>query len=210
MGGKPGMKYYDVTRGLKNGMLVYPGDISPAFIQHDAGNYLISTLTMSSHTGTHIDAPAHYLKTGDTIDTIPFGNLIGPCRVIDTGVQNGVVSKNAIAGRIGTETRVLLRTSFSKEHAFCNPYPSLGLDAAEYLVANGVRCVGIDSPSIESYNCDGSVHRFLLTHGCTIIELLDLTGVPEGDYEMIALPMKLVGLDGGPARVVLISRDGRD
>lgn len=202
------MKYYDITRGLTNDILVYPGEISPEFTQKDAGNYLISTLHISSHTGTHIDAPAHYLKTGDTIDTIPLESLIGSCRVIDLISQEGIIQEESIEGRLGNETRILLRTSFSGKRTFSQPYPSLGRDAAEYLISQGVRCVGIDSPSIESYHCDGSVHRCLLSHGCIIIELLDLSDVPEGVYELMALPIKLIGLDGAPARVILKSNEG--
>jgi arylformamidase len=82
-------------------------------------------------------------------------------------------------------------------------YPSLSADAARLITANGLKCVGIDSPSIEIFNCDGAVHRELLGHGCIIIELLDLSQVSEGDYWMIALPLRLTGLDGSPARVLL-------
>jgi arylformamidase len=204
------MKYYDVTRDLDNGMLVYPGDVCPEFHQHDAGKYLISTLHLSSHTGTHIDAPTHYLKRGDTIDTIPLENLLGPCRVIDLGDFNGIISKDSIEGKIGYEKRILLKTSYSGKARFFEQYPSLGLDAARYLISCGVRCIGIDSPSIESFQCDGSVHCHLLNNGCIIIELLDLSCVPEGVYEMVALPLKLKSLDGAPARVILKDDHGGD
>jgi len=76
------------------------------------------------------------------------------------------------------------------------------------ITGSGIKCVGIDSPSIESYECDGTVHRELLSHGCIIIELLDLSTVEEGDYTMVALPLRLTGLDGSPARVVLIHNQG--
>jgi arylformamidase len=204
------MKYYDVSRGLTNGMLVYPGDIQPAFHQEDAGNYLISSLLLSSHTGTHIDAPTHYLKTGDTIDTIPLESLLGPCRVIDLGEKEGIISRDDVTGKTGDAKRILLKTSFSGRSGFSEDYPSLGLDAARYLVSSGVRCIGIDSPSIESYLCDGSVHRHLLSNNCIIIELLDLSGVSEGVYEMVALPLRLTGLDGAPARVILKENHGCD
>jgi len=203
MGGELTMKYYDITRGLANGMLVYPGDQVPEFHQSDAGVYLISTLHLSSHTGTHIDAPVHYLKRGDTIDTIPLEILLGPCRVIDTGDVEGLIPVECLRGKLGEEKRILLKTPFSGKDTFSQPYPSLSMETARYLVSYGVRCIGIDSPSIESYQCDGSVHRHLLENNCIIIELLDLTGVPEGVYEMIALPLRLTGLDGAPARVIL-------
>ena len=90
------MKIIDVTRPLKKDMLVYPGDVIPSFSQEDHGRYLISDLHMSSHTGTHIDAPTHYLKSGDTIDTIPLNSLIGKCRVID---MSGTDSTTITAAR---------------------------------------------------------------------------------------------------------------
>ncbi len=197
------MKWFDVTRPLAPGMLVYPGDIQPCFSQKDAGNYLISDLHLSSHTGTHIDAPVHYLKTGDTIDTVPLQSLIGTCKVIDFGLVQGIITKKHLLERLEGKKRILLKTSYSGQTTFIEQYPSLSLEAAEYLITCGVSCVGIDSPSIESYACDGSVHRCLLGSNCIIIELLDLSGVPEGTYEMIALPLRLKGLDGSPARVIL-------
>ena len=77
------MKIFDVSRSLSEDMLVFPGDIHPTFNQEDRGQYLISELHLSTHTGTHIDAPVHYLKTGGTIDTVPLSHLIGKCRVLD-------------------------------------------------------------------------------------------------------------------------------
>jgi arylformamidase len=202
------MKWYDVTRPLENGMLVYPGDIEPAFLQKDHGKYLISDLHLSSHTGTHIDAPAHYLKAGDTIDTVPLATLVGCCRVVDVSNAGSRITKAHLAGNIEGSERILLKTTFSLRDTFQEDYPCLSLDAAEFITSCGIRSVGIDSPSIESFNCDGSVHRQLLSSGCIIIELLDLSGVGEGDYEMIALPLRLKGLDGSPARVILTKTDG--
>lgn len=198
------MRYYDVSRDLANDMLVYPGDVCPEFHQSDAGRYLISTLHMSSHTGTHIDAPVHYLKRGSTIDRIPLESVLGPCRVIEVkDPEKNIIRPSDLEGKLGEEKRILLKTSFSGKERFSEDFPSLGLDAAEFLVACGVKCIGIDSPSIEIHQCDGNVHRHLLENNCIIIELLDLTGVPEGIYELIALPLKLKNLDGAPARVIL-------
>ena len=202
------MKIIDVTRPLKKDMLVYPGDVIPSFCQTDHGRYLISDLHMSSHTGTHIDAPAHYLKSGDTIDTIPLSNLIGRCRVIDmSGTDCTTITAADLEGKLRGVKRLLLKTLFSWREAFTEDYPSLAYDAACCITDSGIECVGIDSPSIESYNCDGSVHRRLLGKGCIIIELLDLSDVQEGDYEMVALPLRLAGLDGSPTRVVLIKQE---
>jgi arylformamidase len=202
------MKIIDVTRPLIKGMLIYPGDVIPSFSQEDHGRYLISDLHMSSHTGTHIDAPTHYLKSGDTIDIIPLNSLIGKCRVIDmSGTDSTTITGADLEGKLRGVKRLLLKTRFSGRDTFIKEYPSLGLDAACSIIDNRIECVGIDSPSIESFNCDGSVHRRLLGNGCAIIEMLDLSDVPEGDYKMLALPLRLAGLDGSPARVVLMNQE---
>jgi len=201
------MKIIDVTRPLIKDMLVYPGDVIPSFTQTDQGLYYISDLHMSSHTGTHIDAPVHYLKSGDTIDTIPLCNLIGRTRVIDVSDSGTLITAAHLRGRLEGVTRLLLKTGFSGRDTFIEEYPSLALDAACFITDNRIECLGIDSPSIESFNCDGSVHRRLLSNGCIIIELLDLSDVPEGDYEMVALPLRLTGLDGSPARVILMNQE---
>jgi len=198
------MEIIDITRPLSDETLVFPGDMKLSFTQRDEGKYLISDLHMSTHTGTHIDAPVHYLKTGDTIDTIPLINLIGRCRVVDVSRAGSTITAKNLDKKTDNITRLLLKTSFSGQNQFIGDYPSLSLDAAHLITGKGICCVGIDSPSIESYHCDGTVHRELLGKGCIIIELLELSAVPEGDYEMIALPLRLEGLDGSPARVVLM------
>lgn len=204
------MKIIDITRPLSGSTVVYPGDTPPRFVQEERGLYLISDLHMNSHSGTHIDAPVHYLKSGDTIDTIPLSHLIGSCRVLDLSRTGREIGASAIKGRTAGASRILLRTSSSESAGFREDYPSLTLEAAKYITSQGIQCVGIDSFSIEAFVCDGAVHRELLSHGCIIIELLDLSGVPEGDYEMVALPLRLSGLDGSPARVILISKNGGD
>lgn len=203
------MKIIDVTRPLKNDMLVYPGDVIPSFSQVDHGRYLISDIHLSTHTGTHIDAPTHYLKSGNTIDTIPLSNLIGRCRVINvSGIKSTIITAADLKGKQCGVKRLLLKTQFSGSDKFSDEYPSLAYDAACSITDNGIQCIGIDSPSIESSEGDGSVHRRLLGKECIIIELLDLSDVPEGDYEMVALPLRLAGLDGSPARVVLMKQEG--
>ena len=138
---------------------------------------------MNSHSGTHIDAPVHYLKTGDTIDTIPLSRLVGPCCVLDVSQAGREIVQVGYRGKVRRDSsRILLKTAFSSCTTFREDYPSLTYDAAQYLVKNGVQCVGIDSFSIEAFVCDGAVHRELLGNDCIIIELLDLSAVEEGDY----------------------------
>ena len=202
------MAIIDITRSLAGDALVYPGDTAPWFSQRDAGLYLISELRMSSHSGTHIDAPVHYLKTGQTVDALPLAHLVGSCRVLDMSGAGSLIDAADLKDRIGGSKRILLRTRFSQCSAFREDYPSLTLDAARYLTSLGTLCVGIDSFSIERFDCDGSVHRELLGRGCFVIELLDLSRVPEGEYTLVALPLKLTGIDGAPARVILLDENG--
>lgn len=202
------MQIIDITRPLSGDAIVYPGDRTPVFSQSDRGMYLISDIAISSHSGTHIDAPVHYLKCGETIDTIPLARMIGRCRVLDLCKAGGTITAGDLEGRISDTERLLLKTTFSGMERFTEDYPCLTIDAASLITRTGIQCVGIDSPSIETYECDGTVHRELLSHGCIIIELLDLSGVAEGDYEMVALPLRLKGLDGSPSRVVLLKKDG--
>jgi len=202
------MRPIDITRPLGGDSLAYPGDTCPRFTQSDQGLYLISELRLSSHSGTHIDAPVHYLKSGQTIDKVPLSHLIGPCRVLDVSGAGPLIDVSYLKGRIRRAERILLKTAFSGCASFKEDYPSLTIDAAQYLTTMGAFCVGIDSFSIEAFVCDGSVHRELLSHGCIIIELLDLSRVPEGDYTLFALPLRLAGLDGAPARVILLDNEG--
>jgi arylformamidase len=197
------VKIIDITRPLSEGVLIYPGDVSPVFRQEDHGHYFVTDLHLSTHTGTHIDAPLHYLKNGAAIDTIPLSHVVGMCRVLDVTRAGTLIKANHLQGRLEGIERLLLKTSFSGIDRFCENYPSLTADAARLITGYDMKCVGIDSPSIESYECDGTVHRELLSHGCIIIELLDLSGVEEGDYSLVALPLRFTGLDGSPARVVL-------
>lgn len=202
------MNIIDITRPLSEEILTYPGDTRPVFRQSDQGNYLITDLHLSTHTGTHIDAPVHYLKTGDSIDTIPLLHVMGTCRVLNVTRAGTRITANHLMGRLDGIDRLLLKTSFSGADRFDENYPSLTADAARFITGCHMKCVGIDSPSIESYDCDGTVHRELLSRGCIIIELLDLSEVEERDYTLVALPLRLIGLDGSPARVVLIDNNG--
>jgi len=201
------MRFIDVTRPLSSTMLVYPGDLRPTFSQQEQGQYLISDFHMSTHTGTHIDAPSHYLRSGTTIDTIPLAYLIGKCRVLDVHSAGSAITADRLRGRVGCVERLLLKTSFSGSDRFTKNYPCLTVDAAQFIIKTGIHCIGIDSPSIESYHCDGAVHRELLGNDCIVIELLDLSSVKEGEYDMVALPLRLKGLDGSPARVVLWNQE---
>jgi arylformamidase len=133
---------------------------------------------------------------------------MGACRVLDVTRAGTSITADHLKGRLDNIDRLLLKTSFSNTSRFEENYPSLTADAACLINGYTIKCVGIDTPSIESHKGDGTVHRELLSRGCIIIELLDLSHVEEGDYTLVALPLRLIGLDGSPARVVLLDKNG--
>jgi Predicted metal-dependent hydrolase len=200
------VKFIDVTRALSAHVPLYPGDDPPVIIPQDHGTYRTTRLTLSSHHGTHIDAPSHFLPGGLSVDRLPMSYLIGPCQVLDVRDAGDRIPPEDIIPRLDSCTRLLLRTRASEMARFGPSFPCLQPDAARALVGRGLRCVGIDSPSVEEYPGDGSVHRTLLAHPTVIIELLDLSHTAEGIYDMIALPLRLEGVEGSPARVILCGR----
>lgn len=201
------MQYIDVTRKISENLPVYPSDPPCRITEYDDGICRITEIHMASHTGTHIDAPSHYLRTGTMIDQISLSDLFGPVQVIDCRTAGEEINAAFLKPKVSCE-RIFLRTEFSDESVFRENFPHLSLDAAEYLTENGCRCVGIDSPSIENFNSDGCLHQVLLEAGMLIIELLDLSLVKEDLYSMIALPLPVAGCDGAPARVLLTTMDG--
>jgi arylformamidase len=202
-------RWYDATRDLSPRVVVYPGDYIPRFCQEDRGKYLLSELRMSSHSGTHIDAPSHYLKDDRSVDKISPELLMGKCRVLDLRECGTEIRERDIEGRLDGAKRILMRTGFSGMREFAPDYPALTPGAARALTGNGVVLAGIDSPSIELFSGTGEVHMELLGSGVVVVELLDLSAVTEGDYWMAALPLKLSGLDGAPCRVMLWQDEGR-
>ncbi len=197
-------RIHDVTRPLAPGCVVYPGDIVPQFIQEDHGQYRITEIRMSSHSGTHIDAPAHYLDSGAAVDQIPFSSLMGWCRVIDCSRSGHGITAADLGDKFRGTKRILLKTAFSGTNRFSEDYPALTHEASLALAGEGIVCIGTDAPSIEAFHGSGDVHRTLLSQGIVVIELLDLSAVGAGEYWMIALPLRLQGSDGSPCRVLLV------
>ena len=195
------VRYLDATRTLSPGVVVYPGDPVPTVAKRARDGFLISDLTMGSHTGTHIDAPDHYLFDGRTVDRLPLDSADRP--VPGDRDHSDRDRSGGVEGQLQGASRVLLKTWFSRRTKFVAPFPALTPAGAAYLIGQGVRLVGTDAPSIEAEGSDGTVHRTLLGPGGAVIELLDLANVPPGDYGLIALPLRLQGGDGAPARVVL-------
>ncbi len=195
---------HDITRLLSPSVVVYPGDDIPEFTRNDHGAYVTTSIRMSSHSGTHIDVPSHFIPGGGSTEQVPLTNLIGLCRVLDLSGKEGEISAAELLGMAKGIRRILLKTSFSGETRFRPDYRALSPSAAKFILHAGVICAGTDAPSIEAFDRSGEVHTLLLGSGCSVIELLDLSGVQAGNYVLVALPLRLAGLDGAPARAVLL------
>ncbi|HVH15289.1 MAG TPA: cyclase family protein [Candidatus Angelobacter sp.] len=209
----------DLTHNLHNGMPIYPGDPSPSFekystLQKDGVN--LTKLTMGSHTGTHLDAPRHFIANGIGIDQIPPEKLIGEAYVADlskTPIGNGITSKDLrreLDKKIVKDDIVVVYTGCSEhwgDAAVTRGYTYLTGDAADYLVSRKVRAVGIDFLSVEKFNTPEPVtHKTLLGNGIFIIESLSgaLKQLVGKKVLMICMPIKLQDGDGAPARVVAV------
>ncbi len=197
------MKIYDATHPLSEGGYAYPGDPEIVFEPKTIGGIQITGIRMGSHSGTHVDAPLHYLPDGQSIDQIPPDLCMGPCLVLNTpkGPLSGDITATPLAGT----SRLILCSGWSPTYP--DDYGYLTEEGARRVVERGISVIGTDAPSIESPEGDGSVHRILLGSGVVIIELLRLDAIPEGVYMMVALPLLLKGIDGSPARVLLIDSE---
>jgi arylformamidase len=194
----------DVSVPVRPGMALYPGDpaVTLERVASLAGGDIanISRLALGVHTGTHVDAPVHFIDGAPAVDALPLDVLLGPARVVDlTSAER--LDAAAFDG-VDLPERVLLKTRNSelwKLDSFAEDFLSLTADAARVLVDGRVRLVGIDYLSIG----DEAAHGVLLAADVVPIEGLDLRGVEPGEYELVCAPLKLVGSDGAPARVLL-------
>ena len=197
------MTLYDCTRPFPEPEMTWPSDPHPVTEKAASGEYTITRLSCASHNGTHIDAPAHLIDGGMTVDEIPLPLLLGPVTVIDLSGNEGVVVPEDLTGVCRPGMRILVKTTDRYVTAFDPAFRGLSTAAAELLVETGVILFGIDTPSVEPYEADGSVHRTLLGAGMPLLENVDLSGIGHGDYYLIALPLRLTGGDGAQARVIL-------
>lgn len=166
----------------------------------------LTMMKIGSHTGTHCDAASHMITDGSTVDRLPLETLVGPGKVID--VDSEIIDKGALRRHnMADAERVLFKTRNSLHigsRDFVEDYVYLDMSGAEYLIELGIKLVGIDYLSIDKFgDRSHGVHKLLLRNSVVIFEALDLSEVPPGDYEIIALPLRIKGGDGAPARVVL-------
>jgi arylformamidase len=210
-------EWIDVTVPIRGGMLHWPGNPEVVVEQTEhleRGDVAtVSSLSLGVHTGTHVDAPVHFIVGGSGVDAIQLDRLIGPARVLDVGDAPSIRPSDLEGQDIRDGDRVLFKTRNSrywKEKEFRSDFTSFSLEAAEWLVQRGVRTIGIDYLSVGSAELGPETHLPLLAAGICIIEGLDLSRVRPGLYDLICLPLRLEGLDGAPARVVLRHADERN
>jgi len=204
------MKLIDVSVPLDSTTPTYPGN-TPFRLEAikriaRGGSSNVSTLHLSAHAGTHVDAPRHFYDDRAGTETLALDLLIGPARVID--VTSRQIDAEALAPiDLSEELRVLIRTRNSRMWGtpeFQQDYAGVTESGARHLVDHGVKVVGVDYLSVERFKTPGApAHHVLLGAGTIVIEGLDLRDVEPGVYDMTCLPLRIVGSDGAPARVVL-------
>ncbi|MBA3466413.1 MAG: cyclase family protein [Gemmatimonadaceae bacterium] len=207
-------RIYDISVPIRSGGIVYPGNppieisLQQSIAKGAGAN--VSAIRFGSHTGTHADAAKHFFDDGQTVDAIPLETLIGPALLVAFPDELMSVTAADFAGvNLDGHTRILLRTRNSallRRDDFVPDYTFLAPDGAEFLADKGVELVGVDYLSIEQFHSGHhKTHRTLLERSVVIVEGLDLSVPPPGEYQLICLPLRLAGLDGAPARAVLVS-----
>ena len=207
------MSIIDISVPLSSNLIVWPGDPpvrveQRRFLEPDGAN--VSDLCLSLHSGTHVDPPLHFVAGAPAVDRLSLDALVGPAEVADFSTVDLVTAADLESKGLPTDCRrLLLRTRNSYwwaagDMAFHRDYVGISLDAARWIVDQGIRLVGIDYLSVEPYKLPGHpVHRALLEAQVIILETIDLSAVTPGRYHLTCLPLLVSGGDGGPARAVL-------
>ena len=210
----PGVNWIDISVPLHNGMVHWPGDppytIHRVMDQEKGDVCTVSQVSMGVHTGTHMDAPLHFIKNAPTIDEMPFHAAIGPARVIQIRDRRSIGRAELEPYSIQANERILFKTVNSDriwhKEKFHEEFTYIDHGGAKHLAECGVLLVGVDYLSVGGFKNDAlETHDALLGAGIWAIEGLNLHGVEPGRYELICLPLRLVDSDGSPARAVLRS-----
>jgi arylformamidase len=208
------MAIHDISLPISEGMIVWSGDPGVSITQTshiDRGDAnTVSRLELGAHTGTHVDAPAHFIKNGAEVDTLDLNALVGLALVAEAK-EADVLTADVLAELaipLGTE-RVLLRTRNSDlwaqaKHEFDESFVAISEDGARWLVERGIRLVGVDYLSVGPFDAPAPTHELLLEADVIVVEGLDLSNVRPGMYQLVCLPLNIVGIDGAPARAILI------
>lgn len=211
------MKVHDITVPLRAGMPTYAGEPGPKLEfpkkLSKGDSATVSVLSLGSHTGTHVDAPCHFLDGAPAIDSLSPDALVGPAYVAEFSGDNHITAADLEAMAVPPDCRrVLFKTRngrFWDNEEFHTDFIALAPDAARALAERGVGLVGIDYLSIEKFRASPhEVHETLLANGMVILEGLDLRRVEPGEYLLVCAPLNVVGAEGAPARAFLIDEMG--
>lgn len=200
---------HDITPPITPKLAVWPGDTPPSrevlCDMNNGDNITLSTLRATVHLGAHADAPSHYGMGAAAIHERPLDPYLGPCQVLRADVERGERVTLAMLHEVPTAARILIATgTFPDAENFTDDFAALDVELVETLAANGVILIGIDTPSVDLFSSkDLPTHRAFLRHDVAILEGLKLSNIAPGHYELIALPLKLVGFDASPVRAVL-------
>lgn len=203
-------KIYDISVPLQEKMPLWPGDPGFKWTQTksiergDAAN--ISNISLGSHTGTHIDAPVHFVQGAKTIDKVSVETLIGKATVFNIDSRQRITEDDLKKLDLEGVTRALFKTRNSnlwKTGEFTDDFVAFDIPAAQYLAGKGVQLVGIDYLSVGPFEDGVGVHQAFLENEIVVVESINLSEVPAGDYELICLPLRILGSEGAPARALL-------
>jgi len=204
--------WIDISVPVRTGMVQWPGDASAEVVRtadmDEGAGCNVSKITLSSHTGTHMDAPLHFIAGAPSLDALDFTATIGPARVIEIRDSIAVTEGELLEHQVQPGERILLKTRNSRENwpdgGFRKDFVALTAGAAEHLASTGILCVGVDYLSVGPFQGDGKeVHTTLLGAGVWVIEGLDLSDVKPGEYELVCLPLRIANGDGSPGRAIL-------
>ncbi|CAM3986934.1 arylformamidase [Bacillus paramycoides] len=202
-------QWIDISQPLNNDIATWPGDTpfsyEVSWSKKDSGSVNVGKLTMSIHTGTHIDAPFHFDNDGKKVLDLDIDVYVGAVRIIDVSGLESIGKKELETINLEGVERLLLRTSsHGKAQEFPEEIPYLRADIAPFLSSKGIRLIGVDVPSVDPLDDkELAAHHQLFKHGIHILENVVLDDVVDGDYELIALPLALTDADGSPVRAVI-------
>lgn len=209
------MTIYDISLPISPDLPVWPGDsaivIEEIFSMDKGADANVSRLEAGVHIGTHVDAPHHFLNDGRTVENLALDILTGPAFVLHVNDDVDSITAEVLdAAPIPPATsRLLLRTKNSRlwtsdSRKFHSDFIAISSDGAEWLVEHGIQLIGVDYLSVAAFDDSVPTHKILLSAGIIVLEGCDLSQVPQGDYDLYCLPLKLVGSDGAPARTILV------
>ncbi len=200
---------YDISPDITDELAVWPGDSPPSrevLLDLAKGdNITLSTLRATVHLGAHADAPSHYGADAPSIEHQPLDLYVGPCQVIRVPATPGTrIGTDALPDKVEAPRLILVTETYPDANRFKEDFAALAPELVSEISRRGVRLVGVDTPSVDLFTSkDLPAHQACLQNGVSILEGLQLADVPDGIYELIALPLKLVGFDASPVRAIL-------